>query len=621
MVETKAEREKRKSDALKLSLGGSDRSSYISSQASSPQTPGSPSLQNFPEFSSQGSSPVLSDISVDSTQKKPRTNKKAQCPCGKSSGGQSWNITCHTCKQVWHNACVGLKADFTKPVINSLTKSWQCPWCFCCPFPRPPNHVSLKNAKELGDRVLTTDFIQQITESVADVMKQSAAPLSIDITGIQSQLDTLSQNIQELRESRLQPPHPQPECPLTDDTSAESNGFNLECNEKPISDSKTDYLAAEQEEPLKQLLKTLKEKKLFKNKNGRSTISYGEHYSYSGSADKPTSKEIPPAIKEIIGKIKEDYNLNNSQIPNSVLINHFPPKVNAQGARSSLPKHSDDEIEIEPDSSIFTYSVGGPRNIVFSANFTDDTEVYEAKPNSLYVMTRKSQAWHKHEIIDAEVCEERFSVTLRCINTCNQRSMLIIGDSNTKEIKFGSGVGTVGEKYPGKRVKAAKIHQIDPRDCVGYSNIVISCGTNNLRPSEITGQRNTYIKNLVDVLQSKIENINVLTPTKIFIMPVPPSRDQMMNKNIIAFNNLLFESEFITRYNIWMPGMYSFLDRSGMLNSNLTRGGDQIHFGDKGICMFVRLIKDTVYQRERAESRGPWKHDTSNHTSGSRRPP
>ena len=58
-----------------------------------------------------------------------------------------------------------------------------------------------------------------------------------------------------------------------------------------------------------------------------------------------------------------------------------------------------------------------------------------------------------------------------------------------------------------------------------------------------------------------------------------------------------------------------------MLNSKLSHGGDPIHFGGKGICMFVRLIKDTVYQRERAKSRGTWTHDTSNHANGSRRPP
>ena len=52
--------------------------------------------------------------------------------------------------------------------------------------------------------------------------------------------------------------------------------------------------------------------------------------------------------------------------------------------------------------------------------------------------------------------------------------MLITGVSNTNEAMFGLGVGTAGEKYPGKRIKAAKIHQIDLRDSASYSNITIS---------------------------------------------------------------------------------------------------------------------------------------------------
>lgn len=608
--------------SLTLDLKQRNSTSPMNSSVGSP-TVVSPSVLNSPGVSSQEDSFGFDivDVQGSETKKGQRKNKKAQCPCGKSSGGQSWNIPCYTCKQVWHNSCAGLKADFTQPVLNSLTKSWQCPWCFCCPFPRPPNHVSAKSAKELGDRILTADFIQELTESVAETMKLSDSAYKVDIAGIKSQLDSLSQNIQELHENRPQPCQiPGSFLPGSLSIGIEPPCLDLKSNENPISDHRTDYLNPEEAGNVYQLLKTLKEKKLFKNKNGHSTVSYGEQYGYAGSNDKPTSKEMPVAIKSIINKISKDYNLQENEIPNSVLINHFPQKVNARDAKSSLPKHSDDEVDINPDSAIYTYSVGGPRNITFSANFSDEIKVHEALDNTMYVMTRKSQAWYKHEILDAEKCEERFSVTLRHINKCNRRSILMIGDSNTKNIKFGSGKGTVGEKYPGKRIKAAKIHQIDPSECVGYSNIVIACGTNDLRPTEVTGPLDTYVYNLVNTLKSKIEEINALTQTKIFVMPVPPTRDQNMNRNIVAYNGLLMKSEFVARYNVWIPGIYSFLDRSGMLSSNLTRGGDPIHFGEKGICMFIKTIKDSVYHRERVERR-PWMDDTNNHTGGSRKPP
>ena len=50
-------------------------------------TPGSPSSQTLSESFSQGDSPEIHDIDVDSSQSKtkPRTYKKTQCPCGKSS--------------------------------------------------------------------------------------------------------------------------------------------------------------------------------------------------------------------------------------------------------------------------------------------------------------------------------------------------------------------------------------------------------------------------------------------------------------------------------------------------------------------------------------------------------
>ena len=40
--------------------------------------------------------------------------------------------------------------------------------------------------------------------------------------------------------------------------------------------------------------------------------------------------------------------------------------------------------------------------------------------------------------------EERFSITLRTINKNFCRSTLVIGDSNTKELVFGTGKGTFG---------------------------------------------------------------------------------------------------------------------------------------------------------------------------------
>lgn len=559
---------------------------------------------------------VIDPDSESSPRPRPR---KDHCPCGISSGGESWIIPCSTCKQIWHNACAGLKGTFTKPVLASLAKSWQCPWCFICPFSRPSSHVTEKGIKELKEKLLTADTIQKITESVSSVFTEAIQD-TFQTQGIQDQLNELSTQIKEFCGSQKSA-HP---TQVMEFQFEEPASLEIDCKEQPICDTKTDYLDNNLAENIKTLLKDAKDGGLFKNKNGRSTLSYGEKYKYAGSSSEPQSPEIPPAIKELIGKITNDFNLKDCESPNSVLINFFPAKVNPQSPKSTLPKHADDEIEIEPDSKIFTYSMGGPRMVTFSSIHSEETNSHEAISNSLYVMTRKSQAWYKHEILDAESCQERFSITLRRVNANNKRSTLLIGDSNSKEIKFGSGPGTVGERYPGRRVKASKINNIDPSMCVDYANIVIACGTNDLRPTSIKGDTQKYLTDLLATLTNKIEQISLLTNAKIFIVPVPPTRDPKMNTIIRNFNNMVMKSCLHDKFGCWFPGLYDFLDKSGLLHVDMARGGDPIHFGSKGISKFVRVLKEIIYERERTEnhsSRVNTQQNGRHKHSGSQRPP
>ena len=48
-------------------------------------------------------------------------------------------------------------------------------------------------------------------------------------------------------------------------------------------------------------------------------------------------------------------------------------------------------------------------------------------------------------------------------------------------------------------------------------------------------------------------------------------------------------------------GIYSFVDRQGMLDAKLVRPNDKIHLGDRGIARLVRYIKVCVYTREKYE--------------------
>lgn len=103
-------------------------------------------------------------------------------------------------------------------------------------------------------------------------------------------------------------------------------------------------------------------------------------------------------------------------------------------------------------------------------------ELKSPESNSAYVMTRSSQEWFRHGIYN--ICTPptaaqppveagRFFITLRTVNKKFKRSTIIIGDSNTKLIQFGSGKGTIGEPFPGARVKDSKVIPIDSRSCIG----------------------------------------------------------------------------------------------------------------------------------------------------------
>ena len=214
-------------------------------------------------------------------------------------------------------------------------------------------------------------------------------------------------------------------------------------------------------------------------------------------------------------------------------------------------------------------------------------------------MTKCSQALYTHQIMDVETCSERYSITMRHVDSKNKRSTVLIGDSNTKPVLFGAGKGLVGENYPGQRVKASKIRDIDPMSCVDFANIIIMCGTNDLRPTEIKGNPNEYINNLVCCLHEKVEQISLLCKAKIFYMPVLPTRDPTMNRFVTEFNRVVYNSEFRHRLNIHMPPLYSFLDHTRLLDIKFTRNGDCHHLGDVGLKKLVRVIKDAIYFRER----------------------
>lgn len=564
---------------------------------------------------SPGISPSESDPDsitvVGRKDKKPSIKKKDICPCGKSSAGTEWLLPCNNCSQIWHNSCAGLKGSFTRAVLDSLLKTWQCPWCFVCAYPKSGKHKTAKNDDLLSEKVLTSAVFQEIAESVAEAVEKSVK--MPDISTLEKLVAEFTQQLNDFQIPSADNTTFTQGCVIPQQrVSHQETHLKEECTtpEKPFSNYQEGFLSAELFQNSFNFLKDCKNTGLFTQENGHSVLAFGEAYSYTGSRTEEKDITLPPQIKEIIDQVVTGLNLDHT--PNAVLINHFPPTSAEGDTQSFLSHHSDDEPTIVADTSIVTLSFGGERKITFKpvhdANNPDLKTALTPKSNSVYVMSRSSQAWFKHGIPQTtDVVEDRYSITLRTINQKFCRSTLIIGDSNTKDLVFGSGKGTFGESFPGKRIKAGNIKSIDPKRCVGYANIVIACGTNDLRPENM--HHNRQVNHLVEALRQKLLQIGKIAPnSKITVLPVLPTRSHKMNQNVVMYNNCVSEMISHCFNDIWFPGIYHFLDRDGMLSAKFTRTNDLYHLNERGIAQLVSVVKQCVYRRE-SENRAVRKRD------------
>ncbi len=377
----------------------------------------------------------------------------------------------------------------------------------------------------------------------------------------------------------------------------------LVCPEKPWELHKDNFLSTDEVSSMVDLLGYLKDGGDFVKERGHSVKLYGQPYAYTGSRSSDPDP-IPPELEAIINKLTDELALNER--PNSVLINHYPATAPNSLTESHLAMHSDDEPSIIADSKIITLSIGASRTRAFEPKYNKNEQPVELElnHNSIYAMSRSSQNWYRHGIPpppgNADV-DDRFSITFRCLNKKFSRSILLIGDSNTKEVMFGSGTGKVGESYPGSRTKASMVKDIDPHKCVGYSNVFIMCGTNDLRSENIKSELDIYL--VVEELKNKLGEIKQLCPkAKLFVVPVLPSRIPRMNENITRYNDLVDNMLSECFPGIWFKGMYGFLDHQNLLSVKLARANDNIHLGSKGIAKLVTLIKICVFKREKQDS-------------------
>ena len=408
------------------------------------------------------------------------------------------------------------------------------------------------------------------------------------LTSITSQLNGLQSCIEALKTPAYAPPQSHVENhqirpPQLDPSQIDCD---LKTPEPCLSDDVDNFMSEEEATELCTFLSKID----YKCENGHSVKNFGAFYPYNGAGDTTDNDEIPGIIKPIIDKINKAY--PNSQI-NECLINCYR-------GHSYMSAHSDNERIIDPESSIFCLSLGQERTLLFKDKLSCAETTHVASDRSLYVMTRSSQDYYTHQInTDGSNADNvRYSLTFRHVGDQFINSTVVIGDSNTKDFKFGDGKGTFGRSVPGKRIRATTVEDINPHDCAGFANVVIVTGTNNLRSNVISCRAD--VEKVCQTLQEKIAGIRrIRKDVLITIVPVLPTKFSDMNRQIRCYNTMLYEM-FIstgTNFNIKLPGLYEFLDRDRLLRCDLSRTGDGIHLNGRGISVLVLRIKKAILNR------------------------
>ena len=333
------------------------------------------------------------------------------------------------------------------------------------------------------------------------------------------------------------------------------------------------------------------EKETFTRETGRGVLQYGEKYKYMGS--NATVKPIPPILAKVMDEINASLT-DNKYAVNSILVNKF------EGVDSYLPEHADDEFSINPNSDIFTLSIGASRTIKFRDALHGAEEEYKTPPGSLYCMSRSSQGVFRHRI-DKDSSfggKVRYSITLRCIHYHFLNSTCVLGDSNTEGFKFGTERGTFGKSTPGERHKTLFIEDINPEQCIAHRNVVLMVGTNNLKSKDI--KNTTDVRKLYNTYVQKIRDIRQLNKRcRVLVVPVIPSRFVNINYKIGDFNRMINALPHLFPNVSIVEGIGELADRSnGALATRFARQPDPsgLHVNGIGISILVRCIKVAIFK-------------------------
>ena len=335
----------------------------------------------------------------------------------------------------------------------------------------------------------------------------------------------------------------------------------------------------------------------FNNEGERSVLYFGEHgYDYSGKTHQ--AQKPPDIIEGIISTINEQF---PDKPVNSCLVTRY------LNGLQHCPSHQDDEDVIAPESDIYTLSVGAERVMSFQDRRDPEAcaEDLTLPHRSLLIFSRLSQEAYKHAIpLAAHINGVRFSLTFRSIAPFFANSTIILGDSNTEHLTFGSSSrGSFGQWMPGKRVECIKVENIPPPEKVGpYKNILIHVGINDIK-----FKNPAILPDVVSRLELKCRALaDALPSSRIYICPILPTKDGNKIPKVFRMNQGIVN--FVEKHKrfMLMDNYFDlFADRRGIMDVMLGRfkqgkplDEDDLHLGSSGIRLLAQCMKHCVLRRK-----------------------
>ena len=367
---------------------------------------------------------------------------------------------------------------------------------------------------------------------------------------------------------------------------------------KPFCEYKEEYLTEEHANKITEFLN----KAEFVTEGQRSVLFFGEKYRYMGSDKTPTP--LPDVLKPLLEKLNKES--KHGEL-NQCLVNKYV------GKNSSIPRHSDSELSIDPHSNIYCVSLGETAHIKFEkkSNDASDEKMLSVTHRSMYSMSKNSQNHFSHKIEpNSELPDEsvRYSITFRRVHWQYLNSTYATGDSNFGRIHFGEGKGKMGAATPGLRDWAPHVTDINPQKTLGYKNVVVMSGTNDLKIE--MDDEEVEILNVYKKYKAKFEEIRKINPScRLFVCPVLPTRDTSIKNRVRKFNKLIHNDLMKAGLKIcFVEGFSSFVDfSSGLLKESLfdkRSETDVLHINDAGYCILVSCIKRAIRSSKELKVQG-----------------